>query len=277
MSFGFKSLGVRSISAVFFVVLLLGSVCWNYISFTVFFLLVSLMALTEFFHLSRQIGVIPYRMAGYICAVALYLLFVQTGVTADPVSYAVFLLPVIVFGTALFGRNDQPFTAVLFTLGGLLYCVAPFALLHLIVFRFTGDGVTYDPRLLLGVIFLIWSSDTFAYLTGRLVGRTKLAVHISPGKTWEGTTGGLIATVVVSLLIKEYLYSPPGNYWILLGFTVPVVATLGDLFESLLKRRAGVKDSGSIMPGHGGILDRFDSLLFVAPFVVAILDLLELH
>jgi phosphatidate cytidylyltransferase len=127
------------------------------------------------------------------------------------------------------------------------------------------------------VILLIWSNDTFAYLAGNLAGKHKMVERISPGKTWEGTIGGIIITFGLSFLVGDLVRSTETTLWPVLGVVVPVLATIGDLVQSQLKRKAGVKDSGSIMPGHGGVLDRFDSLIFVIPFVFVIVKLLQLH
>jgi phosphatidate cytidylyltransferase len=113
-------------------------------------------------------------------------------------------------------------------------------------------------------------------LGGSLFGKHKLLERVSPGKTWEGTVFGVLVTIVVSFLLQTYLlHSENMLLWITLGILVPITATIGDLFESLLKRKAGVKDSGSLMPGHGGVLDRFDSLLFVVPVTLVVVKFLS--
>ena len=116
------------------------------------------------------------------------------------------------------------------------------------------------------LFILIWSSDTFAYLTGRFFGKHKMAPKISPKKTWEGFAGGVILTLILSFFIEKFHPDLRGN-WMIVGFLVSVFAPLGDLVESQLKRTFGVKDSGNIIPGHGGILDRLDSFIIVAPVV----------
>ena len=161
-------------------------------------------------------------------------------------------------------------------MGGIAYAVLPFALLQdLVQFKDDVTGIsTFVPEVLLGVILLIWSNDTFAYLGGSLFGKHKMSPRISPGKTWEGTIFGIIMTFGLSFLLKRYFNNDLFNVWLMLGALVPVLATIGDLVESMLKRQADVKDSGNIMPGHGGILDRFDSLIVVSPFVYVLLKLL---
>jgi phosphatidate cytidylyltransferase len=128
------------------------------------------------------------------------------------------------------------------------------------------------PRLLLGVFMFIWLYDTGAYCVGMLLGRHRLFERISPKKSWEGVIGGIIACVagayVTNYWFDEFFQVPDINVWVGLSVVVAVFATFGDLVESLIKRTVGVKDSGNILPGHGGILDRIDSLLLVAPAVL---------
>jgi phosphatidate cytidylyltransferase len=158
---------------------------------------------------------------------------------------------------------------------GIVYSVLPFGILHFIVISESAEDVfNFQPYPLLGVILLIWSNDTFAYLGGSLFGKHKMIERISPGKTWEGTIFGILVTFVLNFLVGRYLLNGNTLFWTLLGFVVPVLATLGDLVESMIKREANIKDTGAIMPGHGGILDRFDSLIFVTPFVFVIMKLL---
>ena len=125
----------------------------------------------------------------------------------------------------------------------------------------------FSPKMVLVVFVLLWVNDTFAYLTGRLLGKHKLFERISPGKTIEGSIGGLVFTLAAILVYSHFTGWPPMGPAIGLGVIAVVFGTLGDLCESMLKRQAGVKDSGKLIPGHGGILDRFDSVLFAIPFV----------
>ena len=149
-----------------------------------------------------------------------------------------------------------------FSLG---YIALPLAMLNCIM------SIT-APRLLLGVFMFIWLYDTGAYCVGMLLGRHRLFERISPKKSWEGVIGGIIACVagayVTNYWFDEFFQVPDINVWVGLSVVVAVFATIGDLVESLIKRTVGVKDSGNILPGHGGILDRIDSLLLVAPAVL---------
>ena len=158
-------------------------------------------------------------------------------------------------------------------MGSMCYLSLPVALM---VFMYRSDffSVLAGSKLILLVFALLWTNDTFAYLTGRLLGKHKLFERISPGKTIEGCIGGLLFTLVGVAVFSYYSEWLPMTAAIGTGLIAVVFGTLGDLCESMLKRQAGVKDSGKLIPGHGGILDRFDSVLFAVPFVFVFLLLL---
>lgn len=278
MAFDIKKFTTRALSAVVFVVVLLGSVLWHYASFSVFFLVVSLWGLHEFYQLSSRLGYSPYRYAGFIAAAFLYLSFVNAEMLG---SYSTYLIPPfiillivpVLMVMAVFDQHKFPVQNALFTIGGLVYAVLPFSLLHQLVIEDEGI-LAFTPGILIGVILLIWSNDTFAYLGGSFFGKNKMIERVSPGKTWEGTIIGVLVTFGLSFLLPHLIAGSNAIYWMVCGLLVPVLATLGDLLESLMKRYAGVKDSGNIMPGHGGILDRFDSLIFVSPFAVVLAEVI---
>jgi phosphatidate cytidylyltransferase len=126
----------------------------------------------------------------------------------------------------------------------------------------------FNPKIIISIFILIWTNDTFAYIVGKAIGKHKLLEKISPKKTIEGFIGGLVFSIVASILISKYYIGASATFiWIIIALIVSIFGTLGDLIESKFKRMAGVKDSGKIMPGHGGILDRLDSVIFVSPFV----------
>jgi phosphatidate cytidylyltransferase len=273
MALNLKTLATRSFSAIVFVVVLVACLLWNYYSFTIFFLLVAMLGLNEFYKLAANLQIKPFKALGYFLGLVCYLAFTNDFFWLQPV---LVLLPFLIFTQALFSKDEQPVKNALFTLGGIAYAVLPFALLQdLVQFKNEISGIsTFVPEVVLGVILLIWSNDTFAYLGGSLFGKHKMSPRISPGKTWEGTIFGIVVTFGLSFLLKSYFKNDLFNVWLMLGALVPVLATTGDLVESMLKRQANVKDSGNIMPGHGGILDRFDSLIFVSPFVYVLFKLL---
>ncbi len=143
------------------------------------------------------------------------------------------------------------------------YIIIPFILIP----KIPGVGEHFNPKIIIGIFILFWTNDTFAFIIGKTIGRTKLFERISPKKTVEGFIGGLVFTMLGSILIADYYVSQPQFIWILSAIIISIFGTLGDLVESKFKRIAGVKDSGRIMPGHGGILDRLDSVIFAAPIL----------
>jgi phosphatidate cytidylyltransferase len=150
------------------------------------------------------------------------------------------------------------------------YIILPFIFITKISF-----GVNdYNPKIIIGLFILIWTNDTFAYIVGKSIGKHKLFEKISPKKTIEGFIGGLLFALFAGYLISTYVIKPSAQFsnksiliWVIIAAIVGVIGTVGDLIESKFKRIAGVKDSGKIMPGHGGVLDRLDSVIFVAPFI----------
>lgn len=132
----------------------------------------------------------------------------------------------------------------------------------------------FSPWVILGAFVLVWTNDSFAYIVGKNFGRQKLFPRISPKKTVEGFLGGLFFSCIASLVIAEFTKTLPFNHWLFLGIIVSVFGTLGDLIESKFKRQANVKDSGVIMPGHGGLLDRLDSIIFASPFIYLFLKIM---
>jgi len=280
MALDIKKFGTRAMSAVLFVAVLLSCVLFSYFSFTVFFFIVALWGLTEFFKLGTALGFRPYAASAFLSAFILYVTFINFPLISNGNSLVslpaelLAILPFILLVSAVFDKSEKPFSNALFTLGGLVYAVLPFSLLHQLVAHGEGATVQFEPGLLIGIILLIWSNDTFAYLGGSFFGRHKMIERVSPGKTWEGTVIGVLITFTLSFLVLPLLHVGTETFWILAGLIVPIMATLGDLLESVLKRQAGVKDTGNVLPGHGGILDRFDSLIFVAPFVWVIIRLI---
>lgn len=172
---------------------------------------------------------------------------------------------------ALFYQPSVFYGSWLSTLAGLIYIVLPLALLPFIAFI----KEEYNFEIILGVFILLWIYDSFAYLIGSWIGKSKIFSKISPKKSWEGAAGGLAFAIAGSLLLYNFFGILGIGDWFLLGIIIPVTGTIGDFIESGIKRNAGVKDSGSFMPGHGGILDRFDSFLFSIPFVFLYLYIIQ--
>lgn len=172
---------------------------------------------------------------------------------------------------------------LLLVLAALLYIALPLVLLLALplpmldhMLGAPGDRFYYEPAILLMYFCIIWANDVFAYLTGITIGKHKMAPRISPKKSWEGFAGGLVGAIAVGLLFARLLHADSYLVWGGLALVAALGGVAGDLFESWLKRRAGVKDSGNILPGHGGWLDRFDALLFSLPFSFIYLLLIQI-
>jgi phosphatidate cytidylyltransferase len=176
------------------------------------------------------------------------------------------LLLFIVFLIALLGQENTPFHATGQVFTALVYIGIPFVLLGLISFDANGG---YQTAIVLGLVLLTWTNDTWAYIIGSRFGKTPLLPRVSPKKTWEGTLGGGIAALLMGLAIAQFTPDIAVGHWLALGFLVFVFGTLGDLVESMFKRSRQIKDSGQLLPGHGGLLDRFDGFIFHLPFTAA--------
>ena len=287
MALNVNTLKTRSLSAAVFVVVLLGLIYWNYYTFYFLFFIVALWGLHEYFNLVEKTDFKPIRIQGMLGGGLLFLSLSLKGVNVFEqdlfnrlINLLLYIVPLLVAISFLFNKTEKPLLSFVYTLSGLFYVVLPFALLvkipvHSQSFGIESAALSYQYFKIMGLIFLIWTNDTFAYLGGSLIGKHKMMERVSPGKTWEGTLVGLICCVLVGFLLN---YHPTFNsrwVWPMIALLVGIFGTIGDLVESLIKRQAGVKDSGSIMPGHGGILDRFDSLLFVSPIVYLVVNLVE--
>jgi phosphatidate cytidylyltransferase len=272
----------RGLSASVFVAVLLSAVYFNYWIASVFFAVVSCICFHEFGKLAEKLGTQVFKVGGYLLGGVLILFNLSSSlseVNNSVILQVVLLLSVVMLGSiALFSKVEKPFHAACFTLFGVMYCFLPFTLLMQIpILSKTLAMQDYQALTILGLIFLIWANDTFAYIGGSLIGKNKMYERVSPGKTWEGTLVGVVCCIGVGFIL-----SFAGTYknvfvWPCIAAIVGVFGTIGDLIESLLKRQAGVKDSGAIMPGHGGALDRFDSLIVAAPVVFVFLKYLAVY
>jgi phosphatidate cytidylyltransferase len=281
MAINIQKLGTRALTALIFVTVLLGGMLFSYLSFSILFLIVAMWGLQEYFKVGEALGLSPSKTLGFAAGIFVYGCFLPVEIvlglpSPDLRDELLVVIPFVILSGAVFSKKPLAFSSAVFTLGGLSYTVLPFGLLHfLVVSPGEGTSVGFDPSILLGVILLIWCNDTFAYLGGSLYGKHKMIERISPGKTWEGTLTGIALSFAGSFLLRASM--PPGheNFWPVAGIMVPVLATIGDLVQSSMKRQAGLKDTGHIMPGHGGILDRFDSLIFVTPFALLLLRIIS--
>jgi len=275
-----KDLVARGFSALIFVPTVLLCIWYSQISLFILFGLFNIIGLRELQKITLQIPnntpnkLRTERVVSIIIGCIIYTILGLHGNCLIEDHWLSLILPLlfIFFIRALITDPPNQFGRTATNTLGIIWITIPFALTNYIA----NFNCEFDPRILMCIFFLGWSYDSGAYCFGRLFGKTKLAPTISPNKTWEGAAGGIFAALFVSYLISiVFTGIYPLKYWMIIGIIVAIFGTLGDLIESLLKRNAGVKDSGNFMPGHGGILDRFDSLIFIVPFVYVFMYLLE--
>jgi phosphatidate cytidylyltransferase len=242
---------------------------WTY--FIVFFI-ICLSSLWEFYGLTGLDGMVPQKTFGTFCGMMIFCLsfFIERGDISYRYYFTIFPFLACVYMIKLYKKFERkPFTNIAFTFLGIFYVAIPFALLNIAAFE---KGI-YNKQIMWGCLFILWASDTGAYFAGTYLGKRKLFERISPKKSWEGFFGGAALAMFFAAGIAHYFTSLELWRWLAIGVIIVVGGTFGDLIESLLKRSIEIKDSGDVLPGHGGFLDRFDGLLISAPFIVAFLEI----
>jgi phosphatidate cytidylyltransferase len=265
----------RTLTAGAFVAVLLLSTWYSQLTFTLLFLLITILGVWEFYSLiEKRDGNKPQKITGTITASVLFISSAAVnypGAGVEDKGLVLIVLPFffLIFILELFSKAERPFQNIAYTLLGIFYVALPFSLLNFIL---TMNNV-YSYEILFGCWFILWSNDSGAYLAGSAFGRNKLFPRVSPGKSWEGSIGGAVIALIVTYIISGWYTGVTQSDWFVIAAILVVIGTLGDLVESLYKRSLNVKDSGTLLPGHGGILDRFDSLLMAVPFVFTYLYL----
>ncbi|WP_035673344.1 phosphatidate cytidylyltransferase [Flavobacterium sp. 83] len=287
----------RGISGAIYIILLLASILYSTESFFILFGVFLIITVYEFCNLIQINKIFPI-LFGTILYSAVTLLSHYNKITTDTINQLfntdfelainiqqldiVLLVIALVVSIKcilfLFYDNIQKISTSSKYLYLLGYIILPFVFITKISFGIND----YNPKIIIGLFILIWTNDTFAYIVGKSIGRTKLFEKISPKKTIEGFLGGIVFAVLAGYLISKYYIRANPQFsersiliWTSIAVIVGIVGTIGDLIESKFKRIAGVKDSGSIMPGHGGILDRLDSVIFVAPIIFLFYQILN--
>jgi phosphatidate cytidylyltransferase len=262
----------RAITGIFFIAVMLGSFFAGPIAFSIFYGLLALLCLQEFYKLLKQSGQQPNIVTGLLNGVYLFAAFAAAFYLDAPLSHKLLFLLVPTLSAILlqelFKNRPNPFGNIAYTFLGLIFAVIPFVFFHAL--GFIAD-TGFNPHIPMGFLLMLWANDTGAYLTGRQFGRTKLFERHSPKKTWEGFIGGILISALAGYIISIYFTELTWRTWVSVAIIIGIVGTGGDLVESMFKRSINVKDSGGILPGHGGLLDRFDGLLLAAPMVFAYL------
>ena len=281
-----KTFWIRTASAVVYALLFLGTLLsgrllgnpqLGLVLFGAFLLFVNAGCTFEFFRMVKTQGARPSRVLGYIFSLTAMLLVIAIPLVDNPLlgfglvfgSFALFPMCFALSAIVqLWKQSDQPFRDAAYSMVPLLYIGLPLSLMLALV----PDA---GARVVLMLVLMVWVNDSGAYIGGSLFGKHKMWERHSPGKTWEGTAFGVLVTVLVAVFVGPWIQPAVAWYhWLALGLICSVIDTLGDLVESMLKRSVGMKDSGNIMPGHGGFLDRFDSLLIIMPFAFAYINLI---
>jgi phosphatidate cytidylyltransferase len=272
----------RTLTAVWIVIFILGGFWLHPVSFFITGLVLLAGAQYEYYLLIKNTGIRPQVITGILTGCSLYI--VSTLVAAGLVDkkYFLFIIPLalIIMITELYRKQERPFDSLAHTFFALLYIAVPFSLFPFSAFSRTGfssllahPDIVFSPGIVVGFLLLLWANDTGAYITGVTLGRHRLMERISPKKSWEGFFGGMIIAVMVAWLLSGWLGVVDTAGWIIISLIISIAGTFGDLIESMLKRSIDVKDSGSILPGHGGFLDRFDSAIISFPLVYLFISL----
>lgn len=268
----------RLMTAIIFSAIMIGGIYGGKIPFLFLFAIIACLCLWEFLSMvltgkAKQdrirkflgivVGMVPFTLE------AIYLLNLVRfpGQFIVLSSFALFLLIFLIFIYELFSKSEKPFNNLAFIVLGMIYIGFPFALLSFVAM---GRG-SYYPNIVFGLLLVTWCSDTAAYLVGSMFGKTPLLPRISPKKTWEGTLGGAMVTLLFTFVLSQFITELSLVNWFFIAFIIIIFGGFGDLIESMLKRSFQIKDSGRLLPGHGGILDRFDAFIFMMPFAGAYL------
>jgi phosphatidate cytidylyltransferase len=281
MSDKLKNFIVRTLSGAVLLLVILGAMWVGFYGFLALLLFITVVGTWEFYTLAKAKGYEPQRGLGVAIALLFYVAMAMLSTMAIDsvkqftdndtiitwVSIMIILgvvLVAIIFVAEVFRNRTTPIANVATTIAGVGYVALPMALMTIVPMLIGGHG-NWRAIYFLLYLFLVWGNDVFAYLAGVTMGRHKMCERLSPKKSWEGFVGGVLGSLVVGVVAACVLNS---SYimWLGLALVVSLSSVVGDLVESMFKRDAGVKDSGNIMPGHGGILDRFDAFILAAPF-----------
>ena len=273
-----KGLLRRASTAVIFVVVMLGGLYGGYYSFILLFAAITALCLWEFLEMTIDHGKKRdwlRRFLGTVFGLMPFLLAALIHLKVIPMNDNFIIITALLFFPFIFmafiyelvAQSDTPFKNVAFIVLGMVYIGAPFALLDFIAF----EGDEFYANTIFGLLLMTWMNDSGAYVVGSKIGKTKLIPRISPNKTWEGSIGGVVVTYLTALVLSYFFPEKNIQDWFVLATIVAIFGSVGDLIESMLKRSVGVKDSGDLLPGHGGLLDRFDAFIFLLPFAAAYL------
>lgn len=275
----------RAITGIIFVGVLIGCILGGPISFSLLFALITALTIHEFgVIISKQPDVEINKPICMLAGVFLFFSFAYLGVMPGQTEILIPYLFLIIYllVSELYLKKKNPLNNWAYAMMSQIYIALSFAMLNVLAYHSIGNEgelsnyqVQYNPILPLSIFIFTWINDTGAYCTGMLFGKHRLFERISPKKSWEGSIGGGVFSIIAAIVMAHYFPFMSISIWTGLALTVVIFGTLGDLTESLLKRTIGIKDSGNILPGHGGMLDRFDSTLMAVPAAVVYLYIIS--
>ncbi|MBN2635612.1 MAG: CDP-archaeol synthase [Prolixibacteraceae bacterium] len=259
----------RSLTGIIVVTVILAGILIHSLIFAVVFLAFLVFTQFEFYKLIEKAGYTPQIIVGSVLGGLFFIICYLAARQTIPYQYSLFIFAfiILIFFFEVLRTKPDTLQNSMLTLGGFVYTVIPFSLLNFIVFPGFPKQNEFYPWILAGIFFIIWIYDSMAYIGGTLLGKHKMCEKISPKKSWEGLISGAIFAIIMGILNAVIFQSLSMFSWIIASIIIVVFGTIGDLFESKIKRDLNIKDSGTILPGHGGFLDRFDSLLFAIPVV----------
>jgi len=263
----------RTITGIIFLVIVVGAIAIGKLSFFLLFELIIIGAMYEFYTLAEKKKFNPLKIYGIVMGTFVFAAnyFFANKLIGSEIFLVVIPIIISVFIIELYRKSEYVFVNIAFTLLGVLYVAVPFSFANYIVF----SDDSYSSYLLLGFFFLTWSFDTLAYVFGVSFGKHRLFERISPKKSWEGFIGGTISSIGIAYVISIFITDLSFIHWAVLSVLISIFGTYGDLVESSFKRNIDEKDSGSILPGHGGILDRFDAVFFTLPLFYLYLQFIQ--
>jgi phosphatidate cytidylyltransferase len=272
-----NNLAKRTVVGVPGAALIVWLIFFNEYSFAFLFFLITVLSLHEFYKRSTNELIQPQRRTGLAIGILTFITFISFRYTLglNPTLLSLILIPVLftIFILELYRKKQNPFLNIAFTFLGIIYIPVTMAMASLIGWS-SNDG-QFHPSNMFGYFFILWAHDIGAYFAGKWWGKHKLFERISPKKTWEGTGGGVVFSFIVAHFIAMYCPGLTRMEWLSITVIILITSTLGDLVESMFKRSISIKDSGTLLPGHGGMLDRFDGLFISVPFVWVFLEMMH--